>query len=62
MGFLSSILQRPKNDKPFLLIPVGYPSPDAVVPSITKKRLDAIASVPFAVRSENWHLCSAHLQ
>jgi iodotyrosine deiodinase len=42
MGFLSSILERPKNEKPFLLIPVGYPSPDAVVPTITKKPLDAI--------------------
>jgi nitroreductase len=42
MGFLSSILERPKNEKPFLLIPVGFPAPDAVVPTITKKPLDAI--------------------
>jgi iodotyrosine deiodinase len=42
MGFLSSILERPKNEKPFLLIPVGYPSAEAVVPSITKKPLDVI--------------------
>ena len=42
MGFLSSILRRPKNEKPFLLIPVGFPAPDAVVPTITKKSLDAI--------------------
>jgi nitroreductase len=42
MGFLSSILGRPKNEKPFLLIPVGFPSPDAVVPAITKKGLEAI--------------------
>lgn len=42
MGFLSSLLGRPKNEKPFLLIPVGYPSADAVVPSIEKKPLDAI--------------------
>jgi iodotyrosine deiodinase len=42
MGFLSSILGRPKNEKPFLLIPVGYPAADAVVPTITKKRLDEI--------------------
>lgn len=45
MGFLSSILERPKNEKPFLLIPVGYPAPDAVVPSITKKPLDQIRMV-----------------
>lgn len=42
MGFLSSILGRPKNEKPYLLIPVGYPAPDAVVPAITKKPLDEI--------------------
>ena len=40
MGFLSSILGRPKNEKPYLLIPVGYPAPDAVVPAIAKKPLD----------------------
>jgi nitroreductase len=45
MGFLSSILKRPKNEKPFLLLPVGYPAPDAVVPSIAKEPLDAIRIV-----------------
>jgi hypothetical protein len=45
MRFLSSILKRPKNEKPFLLLPVGHPAPDAVVPSITKKPLDAIRLV-----------------
>lgn len=42
MGFLSAILERPKNERPFLLIPVGFPAPDAVVPTIAKKPLDAI--------------------
>jgi len=42
MGFLSAILDRPRNERPFLLIPVGYPSADAVVPTITKKGLDSI--------------------
>ncbi len=42
MGFLSSILGRPKNEKPYLLIPVGYPAPDAVVPAIRRKPLDEI--------------------
>src|SRR5262245_777854 len=42
MGFLSSILQRPRNEKPFLLIPVGFPATGAVVPTITKKSLDEI--------------------
>lgn len=43
MGFLSEILQRPKNEKPYLLIPVGYPAPDTKVPAIEKKPFDEIA-------------------
>ncbi len=42
MGFLSAILKRPKNEKPYLLIPVGFPAPNAVVPAITKKTLEDI--------------------
>ena len=42
MGFLSSILGRPKNEKPFLLIPVGYPAVNAVVPTIGKKPFEEI--------------------
>ena len=42
MAFLSEILGRPKNEKPFLLIPVGFPASDAVVPTIEKKSLDAV--------------------
>ena len=42
MGFLASILARPRNEKPYLLIPVGFPAADAVVPSIVKKPLDQI--------------------
>ncbi len=37
MGFLREILGRPKNEKPYLLIPVGYPAEGCVVPDITKK-------------------------
>lgn len=39
MGFLREILGRPKNEKPFLLIPVGYPAEGCVVPEIAKKSL-----------------------
>jgi len=42
MGFLADILGRPKNEKPYLLVPVGYPAPDAVVPAIERKLLDAV--------------------
>ena len=39
MKFLREILRRPENEKPFLLIPVGYPAADCVVPKIAKKPL-----------------------
>ena len=42
MGFLREILDRPPNEKPFLLIPVGYPAPGVTVPKIRKKELDEI--------------------
>ncbi|MBL8233459.1 MAG: nitroreductase family protein [Bryobacterales bacterium] len=42
MGFLQQILERPANERPFLLIPVGYPSSDATVPEITKKPLEDV--------------------
>jgi nitroreductase len=45
MGFLSRILERPENERPFLLIPVGYPAPDAEVPALTKKSVDEITEL-----------------
>jgi iodotyrosine deiodinase len=44
MGFLNEILGRPPHEKPFLLLVVGYPEPDATVPDIARKPLDAIAT------------------
>ncbi len=38
MGFLASILGRPANERAFLLIPVGYPAGDAVVPIVALAR------------------------
>lgn len=43
MNFLQKILNRPENEKAFLLIPVGYPAIDAEVPNISRKNLDEIA-------------------
>ena len=43
MRFLQDILQRPENERPFLLIPVGYPADDAEVPVLTRKSLDDVA-------------------
>ena len=42
MGFLARILGRPANERPLLLIPVGYPAEDATVPVIEKKRLSQV--------------------
>jgi len=42
MNFLSKILNRPENEKPFLLIPVGYPSDNAEVPLLRRKELNEI--------------------
>lgn len=44
MGFLNDILGRPANERPFLLLVVGYPAEDALVPDITKKPLRDITS------------------
>ena len=43
MKFLKKILSRPKNEKPFMILAVGYPSENALVPSIQKKSLKDIA-------------------
>ena len=44
MGFLSQILGRPANERPYILFPVGYPADGAQVPDIVKK---GIADVAF---------------
>ena len=43
MEFLQKILGRPINEKAFLLLPVGYPSKDCLVPDLERKRLDEIS-------------------
>ena len=45
MKFLQQILGRPKNEVPFVLIPVGYPSENAMVPDITRKPLNEILQI-----------------
>jgi hypothetical protein len=44
MKFLNEILGRPKTERPFLLLVVGYPAADCEVPDITRKSLDAIST------------------
>lgn len=43
MNFLVQILKRPDNERPFLLIPVGYPADVVYVPDIERKELNKIA-------------------
>lgn len=43
MRFLNRILERPSNEKPFMILVVGYPSENALVPAIEKKSLEDIA-------------------
>lgn len=45
MNFLQKVLNRPSTEKPYLLIPVGYPAEDAVVPDIKRKKIDDILEV-----------------
>ncbi|NNE65392.1 MAG: nitroreductase family protein [Pyrinomonadaceae bacterium] len=45
MKFLQEILGRPKTEVPYVLIPVGYPSPDAKVPDFERKELEEIMTV-----------------
>jgi len=37
MNFISKALERPENERPYLLIPVGYPEKNAMVPDLTRK-------------------------
>ena len=45
MTFLSEILKRPSSDKPYLIIPVGFPSENAEVPNIKKKTFKEICTI-----------------
>jgi len=43
MGFLKEVLGRPDHERPFLLIPVGFPAEDAVVPKLERKGIEEIS-------------------
>ena len=47
MAFLSKVLGRPENERPFLLVPVGYPADDCRVPeaALSRKPLDDVMIV-----------------
>jgi iodotyrosine deiodinase len=44
MGFLNQLLERPDNERPFMLLVVGYPAEDAVVPDLERKPLEEIST------------------
>ncbi|MDE2835730.1 MAG: nitroreductase family protein [Bacteroidota bacterium] len=44
MGFLQRILGRPRNERAYMLFPVGYPAPGATVPVLERKPLEALVS------------------
>lgn len=43
MNFLTEILGRPAHEKPFLLIPVGYPAEECFVPQLERKKLEEVS-------------------
>ena len=42
MNFLKTVLKRPDNERPFLLLPVGYPADDVFVPDLRRKLLEEV--------------------
>lgn len=44
MNFLAKLLERPENERPFLLIPIGYPAEEVKVPNISRKALSEVVS------------------
>jgi nitroreductase len=50
MKFLSRILNRPDHERPYLLIPIGYPADDCVVPDIQRKPLEEIMIIDRGAR------------
>lgn len=44
MGFLNEILDRPKTERPFIVLVTGYPAKDVTVPSIPKLPLEEVSS------------------
>jgi len=45
MAFLSKVLGRPSNERPFVLFPVGYPVEGCLVPTLRRKSLDEVLTV-----------------
>ncbi len=44
MNFLTSLLERPNNERPFILFPVGYPEDEVYVPKLERKSLEEVST------------------
>ncbi|MCO4834971.1 MAG: nitroreductase family protein [Acidimicrobiaceae bacterium] len=42
MVFLTKLLGRPENERPFVMFPIGHPLPDTLVPDLARKDLDEV--------------------
>ncbi len=51
MAFLTRLLERPENERPFALFPIGFPAPGCEVPALTRKTLEQVM-VRFPAGSE----------
>ena len=45
MGFLEKVCNRPKNERAYLLIPVGYPAKNVKIPDLRKKEYNEYATI-----------------
>jgi len=55
MNFLSKILSRPSNEKPFMILVTGYPADDAVVPIVNKKALKEVVTYSPVTPHSKFH-------
>ncbi len=51
MGFLSELLNRPPNEKPYILFPVGYPAEGAMVPDLKRKSFEDVVQENAGTRN-----------
>ena len=53
MAFLTKVLGRPENERPFIMFPVGHPLPGVQVPDLARKPLDAVMTIVGEVPAES---------
>ncbi|TVQ62903.1 MAG: nitroreductase family protein [Phycisphaerales bacterium] len=53
MGFLKDVLERPDHERPYLLVPVGYPAAGCTVPKLERKALDEVLVMRAGTTDQN---------